>query len=177
MDGLIKLFEWLSSIWVDYLSPIVFCRSYEQGVILYLGKFDRVLKKGINWKWVYPFNEAHKCSSVLETKKTPVLTITTNDGVTASIGLVGRYKIIDEKKWLLEAMHAETNLTNDWIMSASDHLTDCSWDECKNKKEYTEIKTKVNRRIEYLGAEFVQMGYSSICKGFAIALFNEEKIV
>jgi len=168
---LIKLLDWAWDLLERYILPFQVIRHYEAGVILFLGKYQKNMKKGLNWK--LPFvHESLTCLIKPETLQTDPQTITTKDNKIISISFIGRFEVIDERKFLLEANDAATNITHELIMAGCDYLTDCTYSEIIDKPSYTKIKNKVNNKIEYLGAKFTEVGFGSNCQTRPISLIN-----
>lgn len=168
---LIKLLEWLYDMGEKYIFPWQICRTYEGGVVLLLGKYHYTLKKGVNWK--FPFiHESITCLVKPETFQTDNQTITTKDNKVISISFIGRYEVQDEKKFLLDANDAATNIIHELIMAGCDYLTDCTYAEIIDKPSYTKIKNKVNNKIEYMGAKFTEIGFGTNCQTRPLSLLN-----
>lgn len=169
---LTKLFEWVWDLLERYIMPFVIIRDYEKGVLLLLGKYHRNLKAGLNWKWPV-IHESLTCLSKRETIEFKPITVITKDNQTISIGLIGGYEVTDEKKFLLEANDAASNIHHHLIMVCSDEITDSELASLLTKTTpYTKMKKKLNEEIEYLGAKFFTIGYSSITKTRPISLLN-----
>jgi len=166
-----KIFEWLWDLAERYILPFCMIRDYEAGVVLFLGKYQRTLKKGLNFKWPL-LNESLTCLVKPETIKTPIVTITTKDNKTVSISFIGRYEVFDERKFLIEANDAQSNVVHELLMAGCDYLTDCTWQEIVEKPSYTKIKNKANSKMEYLGAKFSEIGFGDNCITRPISLMN-----
>src|SRR5215203_1312566 len=145
---LIRLLDWLWDLAERYILFWIIVRDYEAGVILLFGKYHYTLRKGLNWKFPL-IHESLTCLIKPETFQTANQTITTKDNKVVSISFIGRYEVMDEKKFLLEANDAASNLVHALIMTGCNSLTDLDWNEITDKKSYTEIKNKVNKKIEY----------------------------
>lgn len=156
---LIQALDYLENKWTVYLSPFVFVRSYESGVLLLLGKYRRTLKTGINWKFPYPFNEAHTCLKEPETIHAEV-TITTSDNKTLNIKVIGEYEITDPRIWILEANDAATNIKDLLEGYSADILVDSTSEEINKKGIKTKIKNKLNEEVSTLGARFNRILFS-----------------
>lgn len=150
---LIQTLEWLQTKWNNHVAPMIVVKEWEGGVILQFGKFDRVLKKGRNWKWPFPFNEAHKCLIKPETISVDV-TITTLDGKTLSVEIIGEYEVVDVKQWLMEANDAPSNVRDLLKGYSEDVLSDSNFEEINKKPIKTKIKGKLNEGVNSLGAKF-----------------------
>lgn len=172
MDGnfVIQSLEWLQNKWDNYISPIVLVRDYESGVILWLGKYSHTLKKGINWKLPYPFNEAHKCLIRPETTSVEI-TVTTSDNKTFSLEVIGEFEIENAQKWLLEANDALTNVRDMLKGYSVDVLSDASSEEINKKPIKTKIKNKMNEEVAPIGAKFnkVLFGRNTITRSISLS--------
>lgn len=166
-----KFFEWIWEVAERYLFFWVILREYEGGVVLKLGKFHYDLKEGWNWKWPL-IHESLTCMIRPETVETRPFTVTTKDKKTITMSLIGCYEIIDPRAWLLQANDAQTNIVHHLIMIGTDYISDYDWEELKKKTSYTPIKNKLNKAIDYTGAEFTSIGYGSIAETRPISLIN-----
>jgi regulator of protease activity HflC (stomatin/prohibitin superfamily) len=169
---LTKLIEWLWDVAERYIFFWVIVRDYEAGVVLLLGKYHYTLKKGINWKFPL-IHESLTCLIKPETIEVKPFTVNIKNNTIISIGLVGCYEVYDEKKFLIEANDAATNIYHHFIAEASDHITDCTFETLVEKTTpFTDIKRKLNKKLEYCGARFTMINYSSMCKVRPISLIN-----
>lgn len=172
MDGnfVIQSLEWIQNKWDNYLSPIVLVREYEGGIVLNLGKFGRYLKKGINWKFPYPFNEAHKAYIKPETISEEI-TVTTMDGKTLILEVIGEFEIVDVKNWLLNSNDSFTNVVDLLKGYAADVSTDHTSEELNKKPVRTKIKNKLNEELGELGARFnkILFGKIALTQSFSIS--------
>lgn len=172
---LIQALEYLENKWSIYLSPFIFVRSFESGVMLSMGKYIRTLKTGINWKFPYPFNEAHLCLIKPETIHAEV-TITTSDNKTLSIKVIGEYEITDAKNWILEANDAGTNIKDLLEGYSADILVDSTSEEINKKGIKTRIKNKLNEEVEPLGAKFnkILFGKNVITRSISLSGLDQK---
>jgi len=173
---LIQTLEWLQSKWNNYVSPMIIVKEWEGGVILQLGKFNRVLNRGVNWKWPFPFNEAHKCLIKPETISVDV-TITTLDGRTLSVEVVGEYEVVDVRLWLLEANDAPSNVRDLLKGFSEDVLSDSNSEEINRKPIKTKIKGELNRGVVGLGAKFnrILFGKNVITRSISLSGVSNPK--
>lgn len=174
---LIQALEYLENKWSVYLSPFIFVRSFESGVMLTMGKYSRTLTTGVNWKFPYPFNEAHTCFVKPETLGVDV-TITTSDNKTLSIKVIGEYEIIDVKNWLLEANDAGTNVRDLLEGYSADVLVDSTSEEINKKGIKTKIKNKLNEELLPLGARFnkILFGKNVITRSISLSGLDQKYI-
>jgi regulator of protease activity HflC (stomatin/prohibitin superfamily) len=169
---LIKLLEWLWDKAERFILPYMIVRDYEAGVVLLLGKYHFTMKKGFNWKWPL-IHESLTCLIKPETLELRPMTLQLKGNNMISITMVGGYEVKDEKKFLLEANDAASNIPHHFMTVSSDYITEASFEELIEKTTpYTNIKNKLNKKVEYLGVEFFMVGYGSICKTRPISLIN-----
>jgi len=168
---LIKLLDWAWDIAERYILFWIIVRDYESGVVLLFGKYHHTLKKGLNWKFPL-IQESLTCLIKPETFQTANQTITSKDGKVVTISFIGRYEVVDEKKFLLEANDSASNIIHELIMSGCDYLTDCTYSEIIDKPSYTKIKNKVNNKIDYMGVKFTEIGFGSNCQTRPFSLIN-----
>lgn len=167
-----KLFEWLWDLCERYIMPFVIIRDYEKGVLLLLGKYHKNLRPGLNWKFPL-IHESLTCLSKKETIEFKPITVVIKGGDVIAIGLIGGYEVVDERKFLIEANDAVSNISHHFIMTCSDEITDSTLESLLSKTTpYTNMKRKINVEIDYLGAKFFTIGYSSITKTRPISLIN-----
>lgn len=168
----IKLLDWAWDLCERYILFWIIVRDYEAGVVLLFGKYHYTLKKGLNFK--FPLvNESLTCLIKPETLELRPMTIQLKGDKIISITMVGGYEVKDERKFLLEANDAASNIPHHFMSVASDYITEASFEELIEKTTpYTKIKNKLNEKVKYLGVEFFMVGYGSICKTRPISLIN-----
>jgi hypothetical protein len=88
------------------------------------------------------------------------------------MSLIGCYEVVDPRCWLLQANDAGTNIIHHLIMVGTDYIAEYNWEDLKDKKSYTPMKNKLNKIINYTGAEFTSIGYGSISQTTPISLIN-----
>ncbi len=170
---LTAIFEKLWSLLEDYLFPFKIINEYESGVILRLGKFNRLLPPGFNWK--YPLIE--KALHIIHKTNTfhvSNVNITTLDNKTISVGAILEYSVIDSKKYILEFNDTESNMHDIARGIISDYLTDCTWEECKKKSTLTSIKNKMKKQFDEMGVEIYQVLFGDIVISPSFTLFNHQ---
>jgi regulator of protease activity HflC (stomatin/prohibitin superfamily) len=150
LDGLIRLLEWLGDKWETNLSPYFIISDYEGGVLLRLGKYKKTLKRGSNWK--YPLIDSIVSTNIaINTYAISNVNITTLDNKTVTVSGILEIDIFDVKKYLIDINDADSNAADLARGIIADYLSDCTWEEVKDKKTLTKIKNK-------LKPEFAEMG-------------------
>lgn len=168
---LIKLLDWIWDLAERYVLFWVIVREYESGVVLLLGKYHYTLNKGFNWKLPL-LHESLTCLIKPETMETKPFTVTTKDHQTVTMTLIGKFEVIDAKKFLLEANDATSNIYHHLLSTASDYITGYEMEKLKKETAYTPIKKELNKQVEYMGVEFKDVSYGSICKTRPFSLIN-----
>lgn len=141
-----KLVELISN-WIRELSPIVIVPSYEEGVLLRFGKYNKTLYPGIYLKLPI-FDEVITHHTVMTTLSLPAQSLYTVDNQNVVVKGVVKYKIVDVKTFLLEVYDAKDavsdmtqSIIKNIIMSKTMiQCTDVDIDSILTKKSRQEIK-------------------------------------
>lgn len=169
---LITTIQWLGEKWKDYLSPIVVLKCYEGGVLLRLGKYKKELKEGINWK-IPIIDEIHTTITTIDTFHISPVQITTIDNKQVTIEPILKFDIVDVKKYLLETNEAIGNIKDVSKGVIADYLTDCSWEQIKEKKTLTAIKNKLKSECDELGINIYKVYFGRIVSTKVYTVFKE----
>ncbi len=95
-----KLFELLAA-WINYLIPWAILSDDQCGLVRRLGKFNRLLRHGLNWKWPI-IEEVLHTSAALESEVLREQSLTTRDGASVTLRTAISYRVIDPKKYILD---------------------------------------------------------------------------
>src|SRR6266403_3035887 len=125
------MFDWLrdllQGIWHS-LIPWVVLQPYEQGVLVRLGKFKRVLDSGFHW--VIPFH----VDKVWDDHVTPTthhlagMATTTKDGKSIGFDAVVTYRISDMEKAVLRVTHVKDAIVDTCMGIIGTELSDATWE-------------------------------------------------
>lgn len=128
-----KLLDFLERFW-ESIVPWVIVPQYEEGVILRLGKFNRIISKGFNPKW--PMIESFdNVSIVMQTIELPTQTL--GDRI---IAFIIRYQINDVKTYLLD-VHDASDVIRDISLGAVRRAT-------QDYNEPDDIEKSAKRRLK-----------------------------
>jgi regulator of protease activity HflC (stomatin/prohibitin superfamily) len=169
---IISTLEWVIEKWVDHLSPIVILRCYEGGVLLRLGSYQGELKEGVNFKMPF-IDEVHSVIKTVDTFHVAAVDITTLDGKQASVEPIIKFDIIDFKKYLIDTNQASDNLHDIARGIIADHLTDCNWEDIKDKKTLTQIKNKLKSECDDMGVNILKVYFGRIVTTKMFTVFKE----
>lgn len=159
------MFEFLKELFFQlqhHLMPFTVIHVYERGVRLRLGKNPTLLNPGLKWKWPLA-DDIFTCIITVDTLATHPVHITTTDEKTITVTPVIEFIIEDPIKWLMETNEAVSNLHDLTRGVVADHLTECSWEECKKKTTDTEIKRKLNSKVSDMGAKVARVMLADMC--------------
>ena len=150
LEGIIRLLEWIFEIGKDYISPFCVLPEYQGGVLMRMGKYKKNLSHGINWK--IPLVDAiHTVITTADTFHIANVNVTTIDTKTINVGAVIEFEIVDVKKYLIDMNDADSNAHDIARGVIADYITDCTWEEIKDKKTQTKIKNKLKAELAILG--------------------------
>ena len=159
--------KWLWETFEHYILPFTIIHIYERGVILTLGKNPKPVNPGLRFK--APFIQEIFTEIITpDTLQAKCVHVTTTDGKTVSVSPAIEYMVTDVIKWIIETNEAKTNLHDILRATVADYLTDITWEECKKKTTRTEIKNKMNKRIEAMGAIISQVMFADISQSRVI---------
>ena len=140
--------------------------QFEQGVILRLGKFNRIIKPGLHWLLPLGIDHAMTHEVILTARETQEQSLTTKDGKKIVISMIISYILIDIKKILLEIEEAETVLENYAYGIVSELVTE-------NPLSYIELGGFLRDFEEDFSAEALELGME--IKKVAIVNMSEIK--
>lgn len=169
---LISTFEWVGEKFKDYLSPVVVLRCYEGGVLLRLGKYKYELKEGLNFK-IPLIDEVHTVIKTIDTLQLAPIDITTKDGIQVSVQPIVKFDICNIKKYLIDTNEAGGNVKDVSRGVIADYLTDCTWDEIKEKKTLTAIKNALKKECDDLGINVCKVYFGRIVTTKVYTVFKE----
>lgn len=141
-----KLVELLSN-WIREILPLTIIPSYEEGVMLRVGVYKKILKPGLYFKLPF-FDEILTQHTVMTTLSLPAQSLYTIDNQNVVVKGVVKYKIADVKTFLLEVYDAKdaiSDMTQSIIKNIimSKTLKECTSDDIDNvltKKSRVEIR-------------------------------------
>lgn len=161
--NILDIFQYIWNFFETYLSPVQVIRVYERGVRLTLGRNPVLIEPGLTWK--VPL--VQEISTVLvkpDTLPCGSVRVTTADNKTITVSPIIEYEITDPLKWLLDVNDAATNLRDLGRGITADYLTDSSWDDIIRKKTLTDIKKKLNAKVEDMGCKITSVMFADICQ-------------
>jgi regulator of protease activity HflC (stomatin/prohibitin superfamily) len=149
--------------------------AYEEGVVLRLGHFNRVLAPG--WHWVLPLKleEVLTATVTCHTTNLPPQTVETCDGVQISVAALVTWEVSDVRKFLLEAAeHQEA------VMDATTGVLATSIMAVTKKDLHTPefsrtLKTDVKKRARKYGVRITDVQLTDLARTRTIRLLTTGK--
>lgn len=172
LDGFIRLLEWIGEKWRDYISPFVIIRCYESGVLLRMGKYEKDLHEGLNWKFPI-IDEIHTVIKTIDTFHVAPVDITTLDSKQVSVEPIIKFDIIDAKKYLIDVNNGSDNLHDITRGVIADYLSDCEWDDIKKKTTLTAIKNALKKETDEMGVNVYKVFFGRVVITKMFTVFKE----
>jgi regulator of protease activity HflC (stomatin/prohibitin superfamily) len=169
---LISTIEWVLNKWNDYISPVTILRCYESGVLLRLGKYKKDLKEGINYK-IPVIDEVHTCIKTVDTFALAPVDITDIDGKQVSVEPIIMFEVTDPKKYLVDTNEAAGNIRDLSRGVIADYLTDCTWEQIKDRKTLTAIKNCIKKECESMGINVYKVYFARVVTTKVYTVFKE----
>lgn len=166
-----KLIDLISGWW-SQITPFVIVPHYQEGVLLRLGKFKKVLYPGFYWK-IPIFDEVIDHHVVVTTLSLPAQSLYTKDRQNIVVKGVVKYKIFDVKIFLLEVYDAKDAISDMTQSIIKNIITDLSLEECTST-DIDAILTKKSRvEARKWGVEIQQVTLTDLAPIRSFRLIND----
>lgn len=144
-----RLIDIVVSFW-ESLLPFTVIRQFEQGVILRLGRFNRVVGPGFHW--VIPFIEAYmKDTVVTRTHWSVEQTARTSDGQLVSIRTIITWHISDVRKALLECDGVDDAIRDTYVAAIGDAVSGNDFESLNSRRFVNKLLKDCQRKAERYG--------------------------
>ena len=157
---------------LDLFKFWVILNPFEQGVVVRLGKYNRVVAEGFHW--TYPFNIDNVLidNVVPRTVNLGEQGLTTADSKTITVSAVVTAKISDIRKALLEVENVDEALMDSCYATIGDLICAHDWDTIRTP-EFTETVTKACRKQAWrYGLEVLRVQFADRIPCRAIRLLQ-----
>lgn len=165
-----RLFDIITAIWSSLL-PWIVMEPYERGVLIRLGKFEKVLEPGFHW--MYPFHIDRVCHETVTptTHHIAGLCTTTRDGQTIGFDAVITYQIADIEKAMLKVTAVKDAITDTCMGVLGTALSEAAWADIVHGKATEELTKLCRSRGWKWGIEVVsvQLAGVAIVRNFRIS--------
>jgi regulator of protease activity HflC (stomatin/prohibitin superfamily) len=169
-----KLFSLLAEFW-STIWPFNVIQEYQNGVLLRLGKFKKVLTPGLHF--VIPFiDEVMVHHVVVTTINLPSQSVTTKDNKQVVVKGVIKYRISDIKVFLLEVFDAIDAISDMSESIIKRTIMDNDWEQCMSNELDDYITKKARHEAKKWGIEILTLTLTDLGQIRSIKLFNDSTI-
>lgn len=169
------MFDWIAQLlekfW-DYIRFWEIIDPFENGVLVRLGTFKRVLKPGFHLK--IPFIDyVYSAITTPDTMNTAPITLTTTDGKSVSIGAVVEFEIDDIYKYTMCTNEPRSNMHDIILGAISEEIEDRDWDEIKKKTTRNAVQRKISKKCEEMGIKITDFYFTDKCQVRPFKIFKD----
>ena len=166
-----KLIEIISN-WYLQIIPFFIVRDYEEAVLLRFGKFNKILKPGLHFK--FPFiDEVIEQHMVITTLSLDAQSLYTRDKQNIVVKGLIKYKIADVKIFLLEVYDAQDALSDMSQSIIKNVIMAMTLDECTDAELDNTLTKKVRVEAKKWGVEVQQVTLTDLAPIRSIRLIND----
>lgn len=170
-----KLIDFIISTIEDFL-PIFFVKQYNNGILLRMGRFVRVVKPGLVFK--IPFLDKIETTTIVTTTLSiPTQSVMTKDKQHLVVKGVVKYRISDVEAFMLTVYDA-TDAISDTLQSIiKTHIAMRNLDECVDNEFDNTITKKLRSEVKHWGIEVDKVTLTDIGQIKSLRLFNEGSLL
>ena len=168
-----RIFDFISDAW-EWLIPWVIIDQYEQGVVLFLGKYTRVVNPGLCFIWPFGIESVKYETVVRQTSYLDPQSLTTKDGKSVTVAGIIIYKIIDIRKFLLDIDEGEDDMNNIVYGIISDCIENSEWKSIRRSLfNYSVFEQAQKECFDYCGVEILAVKWSDKATARNLRLWND----
>lgn len=158
----------------EQINPFVIIDSYEAGIHVRLGRKKRDLNVGFHFLplKVLFIDKVLTVHIKRDTFRVSNVNVTTIDGKNISVGAIIEYEVTDPTLFLMEANDAISNMHDIARGVIADYLTDCTWEEVKQKSTITSIKNKIKPSFLEIGVTVKRVLFGDISQSRTFTIFK-----
>jgi regulator of protease activity HflC (stomatin/prohibitin superfamily) len=146
--------------------------EYQKGIILRLGKFNRVMGPGLHFLVPFGVDRTIEVTTVTKTADLYPAFLTIKDGTTVSASVIIRYNIRDVKKALLEVDHVMDAIKDAVNGHVSRLVRMSTWDELSSAEFAENLPKECRKRAWRYGIEIEDVILNDLCRTRAIAILH-----
>ena len=168
-----RIFDFIEAAW-EWFIPWVIIDAYEQGVILQLGKFRRVVNPGLRFMLPFGIDVCKYETVVRQTSYIDPQSLTSFDGKSVTVSAIVIFKITNIRKFLLDIDDGETDMTNIIYGIISDQVEVTPWEDIRGDEFNSEVFKWARQDSEdYCGVEILAIKWSDKATARNIRLWND----
>lgn len=166
-----KLIDLIVTFIHDVL-PFKIVNQWEEGVHLRAGKFLRVVKPGLNFKFSF-FDNILTTPVITQTVNLKSQTVTSKDEKSIVLSSIVRYYVHDVEKFLLGVMHANDVLVDTTQGIIRDIVEDTDWNDLVDLTNT--VTPEVNSQVEKWGITVELVSFPDLGEIVTYRIINDGK--
>lgn len=166
-----KLIDVILTFISDFL-PFKIVDQWEKGVHLRVGKFEKVVYPGLNWKIPF-FDQVLTTPVITQTVNLSPQTLTSLDEKSVVLTSIVRYHIFDVKLFLLGVMHANDVLVDTTQGIIRDMVENCDWPDLYDLGSY--VTPEVNEQVNKWGITVEQISFPDLGQIRTYRIINDNQ--
>lgn len=170
-----KLFDFLLNFLYDIL-PVFFVKQYDNGVMLRMGKFRKVVTPGPVFK--IPFIDKIETQTIVTTTlSVPTQSVMTKDKKHLVVKSVVKFKIADVQLFMMNVYDAQDAIADTTQSIVKALIADKVLDECSDNEFDNTLTKKLRNAVKQWGIDIQQVTLTDIGQIKSLRLFNEGSLL
>lgn len=157
-----KFLEMLQT-WAHALAPFIVLQPYENGALVRLGTFKRVLGPGFHWVWPLHIDTVWQEHITPRTEHLAGLATTTKDGKSIGFDAIVTYRIVDVEKAVLGVTQVKDAIADTCMGIIGTTLSESTWEQIIHGEVLDGVSAACRKRGWRWGVEVMQVQLSGIC--------------
>ena len=170
-----KLIEFLLNI-IEDIMPVFFVKQYNNGILLRMGKFVRVVKPGVVFK--IPFLDKVEITTIVTTTlSVPTQSVITKDKKQLVVKSVVKYKISDVELFMLNVYDSTDAISDITQAIVKEQISLRTFEECTDNDFDNTVTKKLRVEMKKWGIEVDRVTLTDIGQIKSLRLFNEGALI
>ena len=170
-----KLIEFLLNI-IEDIMPVFFVKQYNNGILLRMGKFVRVVKPGVVFK--IPFlDKIEVVTIVTTTLSVPTQSVITKDKKQLVVKSVVKYKIADVELFMLNVYDSTDAISDITQAIIKEQISLRTFEECTDNDFDNTVTKKLRVEMKKWGIEVDRVTLTDTGQIKSLRLFNEGALI
>ena len=170
-----KLIEFLLNI-IEDIMPVFFVKQYNNGILLRMGKFVRVVKPGVVFK--IPFLDKVEITTIVTTTlSVPTQSVITKDKKQLVVKSVVKYKISDVELFMLNVYDSTDAISDITQAIIKEQISLRTFEECTDNDFDNTVTKKLRVEMKKWGIEVDRVTLTDIGQIKSLRLFNEGALI
>jgi len=170
-----KLIEFILNMMEDVI-PVYFIKQYNNGILLRMGKFKRVVKPGVVFK--IPFLDKIEVQTVVTTTlSVPTQSVITQDEKQLVVKAVVKYKIVDVEAFILTVYDATDAISDITQAIIKEQIAIRTFKQCIENDFDNTVTKKLRVEVRRWGIDVERVTLTDIGQIKSLRLFNEGSLL